>query len=576
MTSDRATCQDGAPRRLAPWALALATASGALAWLASGQAATPLPADVEAAQSTITTQDLRASVTWLASDALSGRGVGHAGNDMAAHYLAAMLEAADIAPLDDQGFLRPLDVVTPSLGPDTRLTHGGRASSGSTPPRYAAGDHFQPLPSSPSGQASGELAFAGFGISAPSRGYDDYAGLDVTGRIVVAFERTPTDGQGLDPLGDEPGEFGSARSKALAAKARGAVALLLVPPVGDRRLPALDKAWPAAPSVRQRRVHLAGQELPLPVARVSGTLASALIAGTDGQPPSLDALQAALVARARGEAAGRLATSFPVDGGRADVVLDLGRTPLPAVNVMGQLEGADPAVRDAFVLVGAHFDHDGLDDRQRIFNGADDNASGVAGVLEIAEAFARLAEAGRRPRRTVVFALWNGEEHGLLGSQHFADHLAADGRRAAAVLNLDMIGRDEHVPPGDRRFHGLDPTPASRNRNTLHVLGYSYSPQLLAVAREENAATRLTLRTTLDEGAHRLVRRSDHWPFLQARVPALFFFTGLHPDYHTPDDDVGRLNFEKMARIVQLAFRVAWRVADAPEPPAFVDPPSPE
>jgi Zn-dependent M28 family amino/carboxypeptidase len=322
-------------------------------------------------------------------------------------------------------------------------------------------------------------------------------------------------------------------------------------------------------------VHHAGHVLPLPVARVSGELAQALIAGA--RPPSLDRLQAAAIARARAETRrADPATSFPVPDHTAEVVVDITRTKLPAANVMGRFEGNDPVVRDAFVLVGAHFDHDGVDARGRVMNGADDNASGVAGVLEIAEAFSRLAESGRRPRRAVVFALWNAEEHGLLGSQQFADELAANGHRAAAVLNLDMIGRDEHIPPGDRRFQGLDPTPASRNRNALHLLGYTYSPQLLAIAREENAETRLTLRTTLDEGSHRLVRRSDHWPFLQARTPALFFFTGLHPDYHTPDDDVERLNIEKMARIVRLAYRVAWRVADAPAPPAFVDPPSPE
>ncbi len=574
MTSDRAARVDGAPGRLAPWVLALATTTGALAWLVSGQAASPLPPDVHAAQHTITAQDLRAAVTLLASDALAGRGVGHAGNDLAARYLAAMLEAADLSPLDAGGFLRPLQLETPSLGRGTLFSHRGPTTGGQAVV-LGAGDEFQPLPTSPPGRAAGELAFAGFAIVAPGLGYDDLAGLDLAGRVVVAFDRTPTDGQGLDPLGEAPGELGSARAKAMAVHARGAVALLLVPPAGDRRLPQLEKTWRTPAPSPPRPVHHARHVLPLPVARISGDLARALLAGAGG--PSLDRLQAAAVARARGEAP-RNGTplSFAVPGHTAEVVVDITRAPVPAVNVIGQLEGTDAVVRDAFVLVGAHFDHDGTDARGRVMNGADDNASGVAGVLEIAEAFARLAESGRRPRRTVVFALWNAEEHGLLGSQEFADELAANGRRAAAVLNLDMIGRDEHVPAGDRRFQGLDPTPASRNRNTLHLLGHTYSPQLLAIAREENAETRLTLRTTLDAGPHRLVRRSDHWPFLQARTPALFFFTGLHPEYHTPDDDVERLNVEKMTRIVRLAYRVAWRVADAPAPPAFVDPPSPE
>jgi Zn-dependent M28 family amino/carboxypeptidase len=94
----------------------------------------------------------------------------------------------------------------------------------------------------------------------------------------------------------------------------------------------------------------------------------------------------------------------------------------------------------------------------------------------------------------------------------------------------------------------------------------------MAIVREENEATRLTLRTSLDDNPQRLLRRSDQWPFLRARVPSLYFFTGLHPDYHTPDDDVEKLNFEKMVRIVRLAYRVAWRAADTPTPPSYIDP----
>lgn len=137
-----------------------------------------------------------------------------------------------------------------------------------------------------------------------------------------------------------------------------------------------------------------------------------------------------------------------------------------------------------------------------------------------------------------------------------------------------MVGRHEDVPdPNDYRFLGLGKTAAADNVNTLHVLGYSYSPSLAAVIRQENAAVGLTLKETLDDSASNLLRRSDHWPFLQRGIPAVFLTTGLHPDYHTPRDDTGLINFAKLERISRLAYRVAWRLATDPSVPAYQTPP---
>jgi Zn-dependent M28 family amino/carboxypeptidase len=137
---------------------------------------------------------------------------------------------------------------------------------------------------------------------------------------------------------------------------------------------------------------------------------------------------------------------------------------------------------------------------------------------------------------------------------------------------MDMIGRDEDIPAGDPRFPGLTPTRASDNTDSVHLLGYTRSPGLAAIAREENSRIGLRLRTSLDDNSQNLVRRSDQWPFLRRGVPALFFFTGLHPDYHTPQDDVEKINFPKMEKIVRLAYRVAWRVANTTAVPAYSAP----
>jgi Zn-dependent M28 family amino/carboxypeptidase len=165
-----------------------------------------------------------------------------------------------------------------------------------------------------------------------------------------------------------------------------------------------------------------------------------------------------------------------------------------------------------------------------------------------------------------VFALWNGEEKGSLGAEHFAGS-PIPARRIIANLNLDMVGRREEIPdPGDARFRGFRKTTTSQSSNVVHLLGYTYSPDLARIVAQANAAIRLTIKEDYDQDSQGLLRRSDNWPFLQRGVPAVFLTTGLHPDYHTPDDDTERLDFAKLERITELACRVAWMTADGLAP----------
>jgi Zn-dependent M28 family amino/carboxypeptidase len=207
-----------------------------------------------------------------------------------------------------------------------------------------------------------------------------------------------------------------------------------------------------------------------------------------------------------------------------------------------------------------------VDSEGRIYNGADDNASGTAAVLAIAGAFARAAATGERPRRAVLFALWNAEEKGSLGADAFLD-APQPPRRIVGSINLDMIGRAENVPdPQDPRFLGFAKTAPGATANVVHLLGYTYSADLAGVVMTANREIGLTIQQDYDRGAQDLLRRSDNWPFLRRGIPAVFLTTGLHPDYHTPDDDVERLDFGKLERIARLAARAAWLVADGPPP----------
>ena len=236
--------------------------------------------------------------------------------------------------------------------------------------------------------------------------------------------------------------------------------------------------------------------------------------------------------------------------------------------MVGLLDGGDPELRDEWVIVCAHFDHEGVDG-ERVFNGADDDASGVAGLLEIAEAYARAARAGIRPRRSILFAAWNAEERGLLGAWAYTERPLAPLSDTVAVLNMDMIGRNEAVPArGGRRFRGLPPQTAASNRNAVNVLGYSFSDDLRRAAAAADARD-VTIRFRYDDSASNLLRRSDHWPFLASGVPALFVHTGLHPDYHTERDRPETLDYEKMARVVQWVHELGWNLANADGRPAL-------
>jgi hypothetical protein len=322
----------------------------------------------------------------------------------------------------------------------------------------------------------------------------------------------------------------TAIAEALARGARGVVVL-------SASLPDVRSVWPLAPAVRDARFRLVSSldARPAPVATLAETAAA----------PVLRALTA---------------------GRRLRAVLAPGLvvSPIRIHNVLALVQGRGRRPPDQLVVVGAHLDHDGVGADGRIYNGADDNASGTAAVLAAAAALARAARAGEPPARPVLFALWNAEEKGSLGAEAFLDTAAA--RRVVANLNLDMVGRHEEVDPADWRFAGFPRVDGASSGNTLHVLGYSYTPGLAREIREANATIGLTLREDYDTGAQDLLQRSDQWPFLRRGIPAVFLTTGLHPDYHTPEDDVERIDFGKLERVARLAARAAWLVAEARPP----------
>ena len=511
---------------------------------------------------TIRAADLRRDVADIASDERRGRLAGTPENREAAELIRSRFERLGLTPPAAGDYLQPFDLIVPALGPAEANSLAVHAPG---EPRATArlGRDFYPERFSASARARGAITYVGFGISAPALGHDDYAGADVAGRVVLVLAHEPGEFDAASPFdGASTSEHARDVLKAREAARRGAAAVLVVTDVhnhgaGGAFASRMDRAWPRV-AFRTPRYELGAwvDSVGVPAARISPRLAARLLGENDRGFERL-------AERSEEPAFRAVATDVEVE-----LEVSVTERRLTQHNVVGLLEGGDSRLRDEWVIVGAHLDHEGTVGA-RLYAGADDNASGVAGILAIAAASVHAARNGIRPRRSILFAAWNAEERGLLGSWSYVEHPLAPLADTVAVLNLDMIGRDEEIPArGGGRFRGLPVQSAAANRNAVNVLGYSFSRDLHDAAAAADAMG-LTVRFRYDDSRSNLVRRSDHWPFLARGVPALFIHTGLHPDYHTPGDRPDKLNYDKMARVVRWTHQLAWELANGDGRPSL-------
>lgn len=424
----------------------------------------------------------RAHVRYLADDRLEGRAVGSDGARCASDYLAARFRALGLEPAGTEGtyFQRFPIRKGAELGPENALTIGERD--------LAIGSDWAPFGFSASEDVRAELVFGGHGLGAQGTAGDAYAHVDVAGKVVVLEWGDPDDPHGVSMRGDP-------HFKASAAADRGAAGVLLLAPPGMGR-PALDSETRAALSV--------------PVAVINPARTEEVRAAAEGGAPV------------------RL---------RADVR----EVRAEARNVVALLPGSDPALRDEYVIVGAHYDHLGLGgegslapDAREVHNGADDNASGTAAVVEIARALAR----GPRPDRSVLFIAFTGEERGLWGSTYFVGRPTIDLDAAVAMLNLDMVGR----VAGD----------------ALTVFGFGTAAEWDEIVDGANAAIARPLAIAKAPDGF---GPSDHSAFHGEGLPVLHLFSNTHEDYHRPSDDWPKINFEGLDRVVDLTTEVTRRLA---------------
>ena len=523
----------------------------------AGSAATLLAVSVGLAQErapaieSIRQTDMKADLTFLASDGMAGRLTDTPQNALAAEWIASRFERLGLKPIGDATYFQHYNLMTASLGA------GNQSSLGEV------GADWYPTRFSASATAEGELAFVGYGISSPERNYDDYRG-DLKGKIVIALDHEPGE---ADPDSIFDGVVTSQASnqmmKTMAAQAAGAAAILFVSDVHNHQQQTgspqqLRGFWGAPQRPARFPSYMLGawlEKITIPAAQVSPSAVDTLLAAAKAGRTLLEL--------AKGSDTPGGSTTVPLLRVNVKITTSVDRKIIPDRNVVALMEGSDPKLRDEVVIVCAHYDHDGVNG-ENVLNGADDDGSGTIGVIEIAEAYALAAERGRRPKRSVLFAAWNSEERGLLGAWAYTEKPLVPLQKTVAVLNMDMIGRNEEVPEnGGGRFRGLDVQTAESNANAVNIIGTTRSASLKQTVERANADIGLTLRLRYDNNTSQLMRRSDHWPFLNRGVPAVWVHTGLHPDYHTANDDADRINYPKMEKITRMVYQASWDLANA-------------
>ena len=398
-------------------------------------------------------EDLRADLFFLAGDSMRGRLTDTEENRATADFIRSRFERMGLKPAGPGGsYFQPYNLMVATLGEGNGLDVMGGAAGDGAARHLREGQEFYPHRVSASGRAAGPVVFAGFGISAPHLQYDDLTG-NLQGQIVLVLDHEPGERDPASPFdGVVTSEPSTAWRKALAAQEKGAVAVLFVADVHNHPGAASFEAaargyWPETPPrILNYTLAAWADRIHIPVAQISPALAASLVAGTK---KTLEELS-------KSAETGRGLTPLPLPGVRVELRTAVDRHIVPDRNVVALMEGSDPRLKDEWVIVSAHYDHNGADATQ-IFNGADDNGSGTVALVEIAEAYALAAKDGRRPKRSVLFAAWNSEERGLLGAWAYTEQPLAPLTTIAAVLNMDMIGRNEEIPVGGgARFTGFE------------------------------------------------------------------------------------------------------------------------
>lgn len=474
----------------------------------------------------ITAEEIKANIYYLASDDMKGRFTGSPEERKAGDYIKNEFEVYGLKPAFNGNWFQEfpfVEKVQLTKANSLTLDINGKKQN------LKLGKEFTTVSYSANGKVTGNLVFAGYGVSAPKLGYDDYAGLDVKGKIVVVMRYHPEH----DSSKSEFDRYASFRNKATIAKEKGAAGIILVngyAPVNEDD-PLMNLRYDGAPPMSDIFVQNMKR------AFVDQLFKSEGLNFSDYQK-KIDAT--------------KKPDSFVFKNAKATLSTGVNEIVSKGRNVAGMIEGSDPTLKNEYIVIGAHYDHLGIDQLKEssmykgkepmIHHGADDNASGTSGLLEIAEKFASIKE---RVKRSIIFVAFSGEELGILGSTYFTNNSPVSLNEIAAMLNMDMIGR-------------------LNDENSLTIIGTGTSSEWKTLLNEKNKyGFKLGFNESGSGG-------SDHQAFTNKNIPVLFFFTGTHSDYHKPSDTADKINNEGEARVVNYVYDIADDIDLEAKRPDFI------
>jgi hypothetical protein len=478
---------------------------------------------------------LKKDIFYLASDECEGRGPGTKGIELAADYIAKNFADAGLNPGGVKGtYFQPFDIKgSPILDKPNHVSF--RGPQGQTI-EFAIGKDFEVMGLSGKGKVTATLVFAGYGIQAKDLKYDDYAGLDVKGKVVVLLRHTPR-WNAPDPFAGKQRDLWAGLEKKIATAESMKAAAVIV--INDATELAAGDMIPSfsylAPATSSR----------IPCVHVKRSVIDPVMGAVKDM--TLKDVEAAIDRDLKPQ-------SVVLDGWSATIETSVRRQQLPVKNVLGLVPGSGPLAKE-YVVVGSHYDHLGYGGMgslapgsKAIHHGADDNGSGTTAMMELARRFA-----GRKDRtgRTLVFMAFSAEERGLLGSQFYCKEPIYSLSDTSVMVNLDMVGR-------------LRPDPTTK-KDKLIVQGTQTAKGFDDLVDKLNTPGFTFAKTPGGTGP------SDHASFYQKKVPILFFWTGVHPDYHKPSDTADRINLDGMAKIVDYTESVIQKLVTEQDRPQYIE-----
>jgi hypothetical protein len=505
------------------------------------------PPEVLAAKRSISGAMLTSHIQFLASEHCRGRETGEPGMDVAIAYLRSVLQGIEVEPAGEYGgFLQPVPMRKVTLGDGNRMEITERTGASEETTTAGLGWDFIPVYISGERGASAPVVFAGYGITAPEHGYDDYSKLNVRGKVVLVMRHEPGENDPESVFdGTKISSHGTLLSKILNAQKHGAVGILFAtdPNNHDDLTPSATDGtgWPSLRIERARkdedfkfmrfspRMRIDGDNfgVRVPAAAIDSKIAEQILGADVSLAELQERIDSSLTPR-----------SFAIPNMQIKLTVDFSYEHVSAYNIIAKVKGSDPELADEMVVVGAHYDHVGKNNRGLVFGGADDNASGSAAVVELARAFQSLPS---KPKRTILFVLFTAEEKGLLGSRYFVDHSPYGDEKIVAMVALDMIGRN--------------------SVDQISLIGRYQYPRFYQII---DAANRSSVNLDIHFSVEQWIRNSDHFPFMRKQIPSVLFNSGSHDQLHRPEDTAHRIIRDKIEKVSQLVFLSLWDTANLP------------